>query len=175
MAPLTARRMSPSSRTSRKRKSPEASVPTWTVKLCLCIWREANGFKSMSLPLCIRPIVMIIIGFSKTEWKWYYQMFNLIQELMHFVAISQSDMRFAQQSPHFAFQLRFIDIDHHHKSHQVIKQRWKQSIFFVFQSLPFRFAQRFIPNEQLWNAWCANERWFVIPFHHFTRSLTHPD
>ena len=40
MAPLTERRTRPSSRTSRKSRSPEASVPEWTVKLWRLTWVE---------------------------------------------------------------------------------------------------------------------------------------
>jgi hypothetical protein len=42
--------MIPSSLTSRNMSSPEVSVPTWTVKLCLWSCLDGSGLRSMSFP-----------------------------------------------------------------------------------------------------------------------------
>ena len=50
-------------------------------------------------------------------------MFHLIEQLVDFVAVGESDVRFAQQTAYLSFQFVLVNVDHDHESDQIVEQR----------------------------------------------------
>ena len=76
-----------------------------------------------------------------------YQMFDLVEELVDFVTVGQSDVRFAEEAANLLLEFGFVDVDHDHEGDQVVEQRRQEPILFVLQTLAFRLAQRLVPER----------------------------
>lgn len=76
-----------------------------------------------------------------------YQVFHLIQQLVDFVAVGKSNVRLAQQATDPPLQFILVYVHHDHESDQIVQKCREQPILLVFQPLPLRFAQGFVPGQ----------------------------
>lgn len=77
-----------------------------------------------------------------------YQIVNLVKQLIHLLAVHQTNMTFAQKSSHLALQFELVHIQHHHYRHQIVQHRWKKTILVMLQPLAFCITERVVPEVE---------------------------
>ena len=74
-----------------------------------------------------------------------HQVVDLVEELVHLLAVHQPDVTLAQQSPHLALQLHLVHVHHDHDRHQVVQHCGQQPVLVMLQPLALCFTQRVVP------------------------------
>lgn len=122
ITPFTDLSTRPSCRTSRKRNSPSASTPAWTVKDWRCICLEVRGFKSMSLPCYNLTCKIIKISFfnwnvknaiGRKLYKRTHEVVNLVKKLIQLLTVNEANVAFSKEPSYLLFQLVFLNIQHY--------------------------------------------------------------
>lgn len=85
----------------------------------------------------------------RTTAEGPYQVVDLVEEFVDFLAVHEADVRLAQEPPHLPLDVLFAHINHHHEGHQVVQHRGEQSVLLMFQPFTFRLAQVVIPVAEI--------------------------